>query len=376
MTLHFSNILGKGNIESISQNFGFTTPTVLEQFIMDFEMYFHLSQKMKCITRGGMCLPFHTPEGVRRLSIDIDLITNKTVLETEKIMEEINDDNDELDIIKKEPKNPYPIPNLLSYNVNYQSCFNIPSKVKVDFQCDVNIDLPTQSIPLGFEILEFSLDFSPLVLSHGALISDKITTLALANIGLPTKKLKDVPKQIFDIATLLKLADQEEMHEAFETFKKLTDFKVQNYENDPKFTVREVIDSINESNQSFLDFSSTITINPIHESRFDSFKNRYLEQGGNQYKKTEHITDLLIVLLFSKLIYKNVEGQKTTEECAKEIVDHIKKIHELKSIDDQERRQITRDDLMKIMPTLPFNSKILNGPPLEQVHLIKEIFSL
>lgn len=376
MTLHFDNILDQNNIRVIAQSYGFSTPPNLEKFIMDFELYYHISQKMECIMRGGMCMPFHTNERVHRLSIDIDLITSNTVDETEQIMQKVASTITELKFIKKNPKQRYPIANLLSYDVNYQSCFNVPDNVKVDFLCDVNIDLPTKSIPSGFNVLGFSIDFSLAVLSYGALIGDKLTTLAIDKIGLPERKFGDIPKQIYDIATLLKTANREELETAFDIFNKFTDYKVQIYEHEPQYQVKEIVDSINDSMYGFLDCESTVTLTSVSDGRYNSFKNRFLGTAGEQYKKTEHITNLLIVFLFSKLVSKNLDDDISSKDAAARIIEHIGEISRLQSLDEQELRRLAREDILQDFPSLPFNKNILNGPPIEQIYLVKEIFSL
>jgi len=376
MTLHFEKVLEQTRINEIAEDYGFNIPENIEKFIMDFEMYYHISQEMECIIRGGMCMPFYTNERVRRLSIDIDLITSKTVDETVVVMKKIADMTNELKFVRKEPNQRYPIPNLLSYDVNYQSCFKIPDKVKVDFLCDVNIELSTKSIPSGFHILGFNIDYSPNVLSIGALIGDKLTTLAIKKIGLPERKFGDIPKQIYDIATLLKTVDLDELKVAFDTFKKFTDYKVQIYNIDPKFEVKEITKSINDSIYGFLDCESTVTLTSISDSRYNSFKNRYLGNTGEQYKKLEHITDLLIVLLFSKLISENVDNKISSNDAASKFIQQIQEVNRLENIDDQEVRQLTRQDILENFPDLPFNKNVLNGPPIEQVFLIKEIFNV
>ena len=41
----------------------------------------------------------------------------------------------------------------------------------------------------------------------------------------------------------------------------------------------------------------------------------------------------------------------------------------------EDRKRVTRETLIAEMPELPFKKKILNDPPVEQVFVIKEIFS-
>jgi len=54
----------------------------------------------------------------------------------------------------------------------------------------------------------------------------------------------------------------------------------------------------------------------------------------------------------------------------------LDEISRLQSLDEQELRRLAREDLLQDFPSLPFNKNILNGPPIEQIYLVKEIFSL
>lgn len=58
------------------KRYGFRDKLAIEKFIMDFEVHSHIARRADCITRGGMCMPFHTADGAsKRLSVDIDLLT-------------------------------------------------------------------------------------------------------------------------------------------------------------------------------------------------------------------------------------------------------------------------------------------------------------
>jgi len=283
MTYHFANELKKNNIESIAKKFGFANPLYVEKFIMDFEMNYHISQEIDCILRGGMCMPFHTELGVRRLSIDIDLLTGLQVDEIDKVMQKLDGDLIDVKIKKYVPKNPYPIPNLTSYYVEYNSCFDKPETVKIDYLCDLSLQLPIQTIADAKEIIEFKIDYLSKILTRGALIGDKITTLALEKIGLRKSKFYDIPKQIYDIATLLKFATESDIAESLDVFMDLTGFKVKIFD-DGIHNVKDILETINSSIPSFLSFESALTTTTDYEGLLGSFKGTYLNTS-QPYKK-------------------------------------------------------------------------------------------
>lgn len=75
LVLSYSALLTVENISSIAERFGFADKASVEKFIMDFEVHSHIAQQADCITRGGLCMPFHLPTTeAGRLSIDIDLL--------------------------------------------------------------------------------------------------------------------------------------------------------------------------------------------------------------------------------------------------------------------------------------------------------------
>lgn len=372
MTYHFATELEKDNIEKITNKFGFTNPLYVEKFIMDFEMNYHISQKIDCLLRGGMCMPFHSELGVRRLSIDIDLLTSLNVAKIHEVMEHLDDTLPDVKIKKHVPKNPYPIPNLASYYVEYDSCFGKPETIKIDYLCDFSLNLPTQTISNEQEIIEFKIDYPAKILTRGAIIGDKITTLALGKIGLRESKYYDIPKQIYDIATLLKVATENDIDESLDVFKTLTEFKVKIFASG-KYTISEIIEGINSSIQSLFSFQSTLTTTDDYEGFFGSFTGTYLN-NAQPYKKTQHISDILLVWVYGIILKKFFEGSISKQEAATKIFSIVRSYDNILN-SSVEEKQITRNDLLNTMPELPFKKKILNGPVVEQVFVIKEIFS-
>ncbi len=76
MTLYYSDLLTKENVLEISKKYGFSADPLVEKFIMCFEIHKHITQEIKCVTRGRLCMPFHQHGfEVRRMSKGIDLIS-------------------------------------------------------------------------------------------------------------------------------------------------------------------------------------------------------------------------------------------------------------------------------------------------------------
>lgn len=375
MSLHFSKYLDVDTINSIATQYGFAVPANVEKFIMDFEMQHQVMQELECITRGGMSMPFHTNEDARRLSIDIDLLTSSSLEQTEQKMKKISDNLTEVSLEKIVPKVRYPVPNILSYYVRYRSCLGNDDNVKVDFLCDVDISLPKTTIPSGFGLFNFTIDYSMDVLTQGGLIGDKLTTLALEKIGLPVRKFNDIPKQVYDIATLLKLGSKTVFQEAFSTFEEFTQFKVDHYEIEQPYKLNDIITGIEDSVFNLLDTTSSITITHEQDSRFGQFKSAFLG-NSRDYKKTEHLGDILLIQLFSKLIHGYINKSLTLNESVDLLNSVINQLKEFSNYNGQ-MRSSKHEELYNLVPDeIPFDKKILKGTPLEHILLIKDIYNL
>ncbi len=372
---HFNDELQQDNIESIATKIGFANATYVEKFIMDFEMNYHISQEIDSILRGGMCVPFHTKLGVRRLSVDIDLFTGLQVNEIEKIMQKLNDRLIDIKIKLHTPTNPVPIPNLVSYYVEYNSCFRKLDTIKIDYLCDMSLQLPTQNITTTQEIIEFKIDYPVKILTRGALIGDKITTLALGKIGLKPKigtLSNDIPKQVYDIATLLKSVTEKDIEESLDVFIDLTTFKVKVFDNGI-YNIKEILDTIKSSISSLLSFDSQITNINEYVGIFGSFKGTYLNRS-QPYKKTEHISDILLVWFYVIFLKKFFDKSLSKDVVIKKIHSTIKLYQNIIEFDVDDKQNMS-ETLLKEMPDLPFNKNILNQTPVEQIFLIKEICS-
>ena len=372
MVYHFTTELKKYNIESIANKFGFTNPLYVEKFIMDFEMNYHISQKIDCLLRGGMCMPFHSELKVRRLSIDIDLLTNLNVNKIDEIMNDIDNRLPDVKIKMHKPKNPYPIPNLVSYYVEYDSCFGGTEFIKIDYLCDFSLKLPTQTISNTQEIIEFKIDYPAKILTRGAIIGDKITTLALGKIGLNKSKFYDIPKQIYDISTLLKVATENDISESLAVFETLTKFKVKIFKNG-LYTIDEIINGIYSSIHSLFSFKSALTIEKNYEGFFGSFTGTYLNTVQS-YKKTQHISDILLVWSYGTILKKFIANSISKQDASGKIFSIVKSYDDISNSSNDEK-EITRKNLFNNISKFPFDQKILKGSPVEQVFIINEIFS-
>ena len=114
-------MLRKETMYNLAGKYGFADKSYVEKFIMCFEAHHRIAQEVDCVVRGGLCMPFHQPgHEVRRMSIDVDIMSSRTVAEVDRAVAKM--DGDGLACRKRSPISPYPIDNLVSYDVTFPSC--------------------------------------------------------------------------------------------------------------------------------------------------------------------------------------------------------------------------------------------------------------
>src|SRR5574337_1312053 len=295
----FRQYLNSTYINKVKQDFGFIDDRIIEQFIMDFEMLYHIQGLIpNLVIKGGMSVPFHIQKDVRRLSQDIDLVTPLSKAEVESVMAELGARANGLFTIPSphKPKNPTKSLPLLTYHVPFRSNIGTPDpQVKIEFFYDFKEDISTKQIEPGTELIDFKLDYPIRVFDKGSLIGDKITTLGFETIGIPLDRRSEIVKHIYDIASIIK-----EIHDkpTIEEIGTIYD-KIVNYENSlmgNKFTKQEIIKDILNSLDSLLTQNSgyslgtfaQMTVLEFTDGFFDDLRilNKILSQSGAENKIT------------------------------------------------------------------------------------------
>ena len=203
---HFKEHLTKTNLDRLADKYHIKSPAHVEKYIMDFEILLHVLKVLPdCVVKGGMAATFHVDGHLKRMSEDIDIVTRCTKEEIERSMECLKKDLESMvDIRLHTPKKPVKHLPLLTYWCKYRSSISPDAQIKLDiFYGDKETASP--KIADGkTKFAEFTIDFPVPVYEHVSLIVDKMTTLAFHTIGLQESRRHDAPKQIYDIASLLK----------------------------------------------------------------------------------------------------------------------------------------------------------------------------
>ena len=239
MGSYYPDMLQEESIDKIARRYGFANASYVEKFIMCFEAHRRMAQEMECIVRGGLCMPFHQPDfEVRRMSIDVDIMSPCTVAEVDRVIDRI--DGDGLTCHKYSPIAPYPIDNLASYVVTFPSCLGGDSGIKIDAFCGADPGLASKRIPAGSKILDFDILQDMTILSRGSLLADKATTLAFGTIGLKPTRKTEIAKQLYDMAVLLRSSSRGDLEDMYDSYAKMTGFKSACFRRDPPYTIPEI----------------------------------------------------------------------------------------------------------------------------------------
>ena len=387
MAFYYSRLLDRESIVALADRYGFADPQYVERFIMCFEAHHRIAQETDCVVRGGLCMPFCQPGfEVRRMSIDVDLMSPCTVREMKQAMNKIADE--EFKCSEHVPRDSYPLGNLVSHTITYASSFGGEARIKVDAFCNADLSLTLRQIHPGSKIMGFDVLQGMTILSRGSLLADKSTALALGTIGLKPTRQTEIAKQIYDTAVLLRSASRDDLATTYDSYTKMTGFKIGCFRHDPPYTMSDVGSSMVQSLYGFLKFDTTVTVTDAQNKRYNDFCGTYLSKL-HTYTKTDHIADVLLVYLFDLSLrrYSATATSKHDPDSGKEReVDFMHGVlGKLGSFRDsrqesrrglKEEEQALRAEYIRDIPDSFVNKKILRGVRLESVFLVRALASV
>jgi hypothetical protein len=348
--LHFQKYLTRDKINEIREKYGFRENLPLEQFIMDFEALYHIQKKLPdCVVKGGMAVPFHLKEkSLRRLSVDIDMVTGQTRETVIGVMKEIAEKLDGFITIPEnhtpEKKDNKELP-LLTYYCNYQSSVEEKPRIKIEIFYDNQLQVKTKRITDNEEIIGFEIDFPLSIFDHGALIGDKLTTLPFNTIGIGGNRGRDIPKQIYDIAHLLKsISDEIPIKEIVETFEIVSREEISYYITNPP-TTTEIVEDLLQFSNELLKIEGQINLNDSYEGTYQGFRTEMIS-GGN-YKKQTHIVDILLIKILALFVKKKIKKEIEYDEISNNLRRILDKLFEILQLSRDDRLALTRELAIK-----------------------------
>ena len=207
--MDFKKYLTKEHIEKVSKDSEFPNMDFIEFLIHDYKVFYELLRLNKdFVLKGGAAAQLYIPLKEQRASIDIDLITHMSNRETKEVMSK-------LQAREYTPKKAAKDLPLNTYIIDIESAINRnqPRQIKVDILHENLENYKIWRIK-EIELFILKIDFELPIIAKGSLIADKLLTLAKESVGIRDKeKLKEVPKQIYDLIKLCKELTIEDLKE-------------------------------------------------------------------------------------------------------------------------------------------------------------------
>ena len=294
--MFYKKYLNVKEIRARKKKFGFPNAKLIELLIYDYEIFRNLLEiSSKFYLKGGAAAQLYMTLPEQRASKDIDLVTDHTPKEIEEIF-------------SKKLNNIFPckqhipvkitrnIP-MVTYLVSADSVINVSQKVevKVDIMFEDIKNYRLSKAPPS-EIFALNTEVELPAISIGSLVGDKFLTLAQKSIGLPTEKLSEYPKQIYDISRIMhKLGKQHfsDMIFSFESIIK-TELKVRNLKNTSEEIIAHIFDVLNE-------FTMLDSPNCIFKIYLNDFQSAYVNAKARK-SNSQWILDSLALIYLLKLV--------------------------------------------------------------------------
>lgn len=202
---HDEKYFNEESVKQRARQYGFNSNLPVELFLWDCEIAAQIQNHSDhLILKGGAAVQLHLPVEMQRGSVDIDMIGPTTEQEIDNLLTKIQLTLPNITFEKHYPKAPIHNIPLITYFGTIPSLISERKqtniRLKTEFLIeDLNLDYVT--LP---KAKTFALETKNIrCYSKPTLIGDKLLTLAKNTIGIINDE--DVPKQIYDVATLSKI---------------------------------------------------------------------------------------------------------------------------------------------------------------------------
>ena len=287
---------------------------------MNFEIHKTLASALGGCVHGGMAVPFHLDRGHQRLSRDVDLYVFDDIASVERKMDRMSSSWSSYDMRIRRyipaPERISAVP-LLTYYVHYKSAYGAPA-VKIDILCDPSLAKISHKIfPAGTKLRHFDTRHDVTALDAGALVADKLTSLALHTIGYAPQKAEMIHKQIYDIGRMLLNASKSQIIQATAAYEALLGRMGQypeEYGGGNQLGPHLIATDAYESAYAIIRNNPSYLPDAVFFRHFSAFKGVYL--GNMSYTEREHTEDLLLVSLFAKRMAESIKGNISAASLA------------------------------------------------------------
>ena len=353
----------KEEIQKRAAKYEFPNPLAVELFLWDCEIASHLQKtSADIVLKGGTAAQLYLPLEKQRGSRDIDMITPLKKSEVAEIVE-INSQSlkGQVRFIEYTPKKPVPNLSLVTYLARTRSKINMRENL------EVKIDIFYESPKLPFmelnNIQTYAVDVKRMMcLSPGALIGDKLLTLAEGSIGLELES--DYPKQIYDVDMLLQSREitNKTVSDMLTSIKTNTQLeasyrKIDMTELD---ALRDVTKTMNRYSQV-----DTSGADSIMKRDIEGFQQFFVNKTQRKpyYEWSERSLRIRFLTL---LLNKTIRNELTESDLCKIIAESYRIALKLNTYTDDKIDGLRKQLLSLAESKIPF-FKELKGKPLERV---------
>ena len=311
----YGGILNAAFLQGAASRAGLRDASLLEDFVMDFELHSIISGKLAVCLRGGMAAPFYIDRGAVRLSKDIDLFVFEELEVTRAKVRELAAEQAASGVVIEEQEASSKLAHLplLQYRIRYDSVSGTTRDIKADLFCSPELKcIPVTTRKSGADLGHFTTRHEVVLLDHHALIADKLTSLSEKTVGYSAARRREFHKQVYDIASLLRalpLIDPQKLIEAYNllaTRKGAPSPETPAGQFSPAAIVEDVVDTI-------LRLSDLDNGRPSQgfAKGYAEFQMYYL--GDTPRHPSTQYTDALLIALFAKRLLGMLKNELSPE---------------------------------------------------------------
>ena len=179
-----------------------------------------------------------------------------------------------------------------------------------------------------------------LLYDRGLLIGDKLTTLPFHTIGMEPRRQHDVPKQIYDIASLLKSTlGIFQIDDITDSFERIANDEIKYYvKNPPSF--QSVLADLDIFSDTLLIIDNQIKLDKGYKKKFEQFKTVVL--GKTKYPFHAHVTDILLIKVLIKMVLKKFDNQIDATTISNKMSKVLENLKEILNHDTDEASRLVR----------------------------------
>jgi len=362
--IHDAKYFTKKEILKRARKYEFPNPLAVEIFLWDCELAAQLQDVCSdVVLKGGAAAQLHLPLERQRGSIDIDVVTPLKKSDIDEFVQKVSKSLEgSVKFRLHKPKKPILKLPLITYFAKTPTKLDLTRK-----ELEIKIDIFSESPDLPSLVLKnvetFAVDVKRMKCSTtGALIGDKLLTLAKGSIGMELEA--DYPKQIYDIEALLKTCKVSkkfvnEISTSVKTLAKL-EASYRNMNITASDALGDVIETMDE--YSLVDTSGG---NSSIKKNIEGFQQFFVNR--NQRKPFYGWSSKSLKIRFlALLIHEHIENRLNDSDIAEAIEDArniAQKLEKISRIDVIELRK----KLLRFAETKIKYFKEMKGKPLDRV---------